>query len=65
MTTCPICGQRDIGKVGADQYYCSDCCVEFMIRNQDLKIFNVEVDGTLTLYDDIAQGTVNLEVQKG
>ncbi|TWH48912.1 hypothetical protein [Sporomusa sp. KB1] len=65
MTTCPICGQRDIGKVGADQYYCGDCCVEFMIRNQDLKIYNVEADGTLTLYDATAQGTVNLEVQKG
>ncbi|WP_371369498.1 hypothetical protein SRRS_26410 [Sporomusa rhizae] len=65
MTTCPVCGQRGIGKVGADQYYCWDCCVEFMVRNQDLKVFNVEADGTLTLYDDLTQGTVNLEVQKG
>ncbi len=65
MTTCPVCGQRGIGKVGADQYYCWDCCVEFTVRNRDLKVFNVEVDGTLTLYDDLMQGTVNLEVQKG
>ena len=65
MTTCPVCGRRGIGKVGADQYYCWECCVEFMVRNQDVKIFNVEVDGTLTLYEDLLQGTVNLEVQKG
>ncbi|XEQ93111.1 hypothetical protein SCACP_19630 [Sporomusa carbonis] len=66
MTTCPVCGQRGIGKVGADQYYCCDCCIEFSVRNQDIKIFNVEVDGTLTLYNDLVQGsTVNLEVQKG
>ncbi|CVK19615.1 MULTISPECIES: hypothetical protein [Sporomusa] len=65
MTTCPVCGRHGIGKVGADQYYCWDCCVEFMVRNQDVKIFNVEADGTLTLYEDLLQGTVNLEVQKG
>lgn len=65
MTTCPVCGRRGIGKVGADQYYCWECCVEFMVRNQDVKIFNVEVDGTLTLCEDLLQGTVNLEVQKG
>lgn len=65
MTTCPICGQRDIGKVGADQYYCWDCCVEFMVREQDVTIYNVEADGTLTLYSDMPQSTDNLEVQKG
>ncbi|MBP2634157.1 MAG: hypothetical protein H6Q72_64 [Firmicutes bacterium] len=65
MTTCPLCGQRGIGKVGADQYYCWDCCMEFMVRNQELKMYQVEVDGTLTLYDDILQSTANLEVQKG
>lgn len=65
MTTCPVCGRRGIGKVGADQYYCWECCVEFMVRDQDVKIYNVEVDGTLTLYNDLLQNTVNLEVQKG
>jgi hypothetical protein len=65
MTTCPLCGQRGIGRVGADQYYCWDCCIEFMVRNQELKMYQVEADGTLTLYDDSLQGTANLEVQKG
>lgn len=65
MTTCPRCGQRGIGKVGADQYYCWDCCIEFIVRNQELKMYQVELDGTLTLYDDILQSTANLEVQKG
>ena len=48
MITCPVCGQKGIGKVGANQYYCWDCCVEFMLREQGVKIFNVELDGTLT-----------------
>jgi hypothetical protein len=65
MTTCPLCGQRGIGKVGADQYYCCDCCMEFMVRNHELKVYQVEVDGTLTLYNELMQSTVNLEVQKG
>lgn len=65
MTACPVCGQRGIGKVGADQYYCWDCCLEFVLRNQELKAYQVEVDGSLTLYDNLLQGTDNLEVQKG
>lgn len=60
---CPICGQRTTGKVGTDQYYCWECCIEFMVNGEDVKIFNVEADGTLTLYTE--QDTVNLEVQKG
>ncbi|BBB92889.1 MAG TPA: hypothetical protein PKA28_02350 [Methylomusa anaerophila] len=65
MITCPVCGQRGIGKVGAGQYYCWDCCVEFTLGENDIKIFNVEMDGTLTLYGDPLQNTANLEVQKG
>ncbi|WP_071934035.1 hypothetical protein [Thermosinus carboxydivorans] len=61
MTACPVCGQRTIGKVGADQYYCSECCVEFLIRGENVKIFNVETDGTLTLYNPLQDTAVNLQ----
>lgn len=60
---CPICGQRTTGKVGTDQYYCWECCIEFTVHGDAVKIFNVEDDGTLTLYT--RQNAVNLEVQKG
>ncbi|SFL81587.1 hypothetical protein [Pelosinus propionicus] len=53
MTACPVCNSnRAIGKVGAAQYYCWDCCIEFIIRGDDIKIFSVQPDGTLTLYLD-------------
>lgn len=48
MITCPVCGHRGIGKVGANQYYCWDCCVEFFIKSDDIIVYNVELDGTLT-----------------
>lgn len=62
MVVCPACGQRAIGKVGADQYYCWDCCVEFTVRGPNVKIFNVELDGTLSLSNDAANvpKTLNL-----
>ena len=65
MTLCPVCGRRAIGKVGAEQYYCWDCCVEFRLGDENISIFNVELDGTLTLCANPMPGTVNLEVQKG
>jgi hypothetical protein len=51
MTNCPVChSSRAIGKVGSAQFYCWDCCIEFIVRGDDVKIFNVQPDGTLTLY---------------
>lgn len=52
MVTCPVCGQKEIGKVGAGQYYCWECCVEFILHGDHVKIYNVELDGTLTLCSD-------------
>ncbi|MBU2700914.1 putative nucleic acid-binding Zn ribbon protein [Sporomusaceae bacterium BoRhaA] len=47
MDTCPVCGRRGIGKVGTDQYYCWDCCVEFIEKNGQVEVFTIEDDGTL------------------
>jgi len=65
MFTCPACGHRAIGKVGTDQYYCWDCCVEFTMRDDTITVFNVEPDGTLTLYGDAAPLEGELQLQKG
>jgi len=64
VMTCPACGQRAIGKVGTDQYYCWDCCVEFVVRGQKVKIFNVELDGTLTAYDSMLNVPESLNLQQ-
>ena len=51
MTNCPICSnKRAIGKVGAEQYFCWDCCVEFVVRGDVTTVFNVQPDGTLVPY---------------
>lgn len=51
MTSCPVCNsKRAIGKVGSAQYFCWDCCIEFIVRDEETMVFNVESDGTLSLY---------------
>ncbi|MGI6142516.1 MAG: hypothetical protein ACOYEK_01415 [bacterium] len=45
--TCPVCSGRDVGKVGAKQYYCRECCVEFVVRRDRIQVYQVEDDGTL------------------
>lgn len=59
MNNCPVCGQRGIGKVGIDQYFCWECCVEFVIQGQTIKVFNVEEDGTLTSFAESEPSAVN------
>ena len=65
MWKCPVCGHTAIGKVGADQFYCWDCCIEFSNDGITTTIYNVELDGSLSLIDYSQSDAVNLEVQKG
>ncbi|CUH97418.1 hypothetical protein P22_3548 [Propionispora sp. 2/2-37] len=55
VTNCPVCGKRSVGKVGTIQYYCWECCVEFVVRNDEIKVFDVELDGSLTLYNNFQE----------
>lgn len=57
MINCPVCGRRSIGKVGSDQYYCWDCCVEFFDNGKETKIYSIEDDGSLTSFTDSFQET--------
>jgi len=52
---CPVCGGKSIGKVGNDQYYCWDCCLEYKTSQDGIKIFEVEEDGTLIAIDAVNQ----------
>ncbi|MPL84321.1 hypothetical protein SDC9_30286 [bioreactor metagenome] len=58
MVTCPVCGRRSIGKVGVEQYYCWDCCVEFVSNGQEYTVFSITDDGSLTLFDESLQDSV-------
>lgn len=46
---CPNCNCRDIGKIGTNQYYCWECFVEFSVNGEQVKLFNVEEDGSLSM----------------
>lgn len=43
---CPICRSNQTGKVGADQYYCWSCFVEFNIQG-DGEVYEINEDGSL------------------
>ncbi|NLO97338.1 MAG: hypothetical protein GX091_04635 [Peptococcaceae bacterium] len=49
---CPVCGSRQIGKVGVGQYYCWDCCVEFNNNTDNIVVYNLEEDGSLVAWED-------------
>lgn len=44
---CPHCGSRGIGKVGTGQYYCWDCCIEFAVTKDGIRLFRVDDEGEL------------------
>lgn len=47
--TCPKCNKKHVGKIGNNQFFCWDCCVEFYFDNNIAKIFEVSDDGSLLL----------------
>lgn len=44
---CPSCNGRSVGRVGAEQYFCGDCCVEFSLSAGGPRIYQVDIDGEL------------------
>lgn len=49
---CPVCGGKFTGKIGVDQFYCWDCCVEYRKNNNnEVQIYEVAEDGSLVAYD--------------
>ena len=47
---CPVCGSKATGRVGVDQFYCWDCCVEYRKHNDEVNVFEVAEDGTLMAF---------------
>ncbi|REE80992.1 hypothetical protein A8990_12038 [Paenibacillus taihuensis] len=50
---CLNCNSNDIGKIGKQQYYCWNCCIEFTINGEKLDLFQVEKDGTVSSLNDL------------
>lgn len=50
---CPHCNCRDIGKIGANQFYCWSCFNEFNVSGEEIKVFEVAEDGSLVAVESI------------
>lgn len=44
---CPVCENRDIGKIGRSKYFCSNCFSEVSINKNKLNIFEIDENGSL------------------
>lgn len=44
---CPHCNCRDIGKIGANQFYCWGCFMEFSVTGEEVRVYEVAEDGSL------------------
>jgi ribosomal protein L37AE/L43A len=43
---CPQCGKYDdVGRIGANKYFCSECCVEFSQDTKQIKVINLSSTG--------------------
>lgn len=47
ISTCPLCGTHDTGRIGRKRYYCQECCLEWTENNGELEIFRIGPDGRL------------------
>ncbi|MDR3288080.1 MAG: hypothetical protein LBT22_01485 [Peptococcaceae bacterium] len=60
---CPVCSGRTTGKVGMEQYYCWDCCIEFSMQADKVVVYDLEEDGSLTAWDDSDTSTEDEALQ--
>lgn len=45
---CPVCNGNAVGKVGVEQFYCWNCFIEFSTLKEEVQIYQVAEDGSLT-----------------
>ncbi|RAP77244.1 hypothetical protein [Paenibacillus montanisoli] len=50
---CLNCNSIDIGKIGKQQYFCWNCCIEITVNGEKLDLFQVEKDGTVSSLNDL------------
>lgn len=47
LVACPECKGHRVGRIGTRQYFCSDCCLEFVLRNGRVDLYEVDEEGNL------------------
>lgn len=58
---CPVCKSGSVGRVGTEQYYCWECCVEFSVGKKGLEVFVLDSEGGLTLLEDGVRCTLQAQ----
>jgi len=53
---CPHCNCKDIGKIGANQFYCWGCFMEFSVAGEEVRVYEVAEDGSLVAVETAAEG---------
>lgn len=53
LMECPNCHSKDLGKIGAQQFYCWNCYIEITVLENELTVHQVEADGSLSSLDDL------------
>ncbi|MBX5436656.1 MAG: hypothetical protein IRZ33_05495 [Alicyclobacillaceae bacterium] len=56
---CPHCNCRDVGKIGANQFYCWGCFMEFNVAGEEVRVYEVAEDGSLVAVEPV-QGDMQL-----
>ncbi len=46
-TRCPVCGQKLVGKLGTNQFFCWTCFVEFHRFRDSFRVFAIDQEGGL------------------
>ncbi len=45
---CPLCQSHAIGRIGANLYYCRDCCVEIYETRAGWRAYHIDEEGGRT-----------------
>ncbi|GAA0457169.1 hypothetical protein [Alkalibacillus silvisoli] len=50
---CPNCHTSDVGKIGAQQFYCWNCFIELSVEGGKMRVHEVQEDKTVSSLDDL------------
>lgn len=50
---CPLCSGTTMGRVGSNQYFCSECYLEFSFNKDDITVYKIDDDGGLQFVGEI------------
>lgn len=56
MLRCPRCAGSGVGRVGAERYYCWDCCIEFTVDKGEVRLYQLDEEGAAVELASVREG---------